>query len=179
VTGFARVDSSLVSVSLGSDGERVSVVGQERPSGPDLPALVAFETRSVQAVATFEVTDPAYAAGPVALQPSLSACAGGLLAAGDEHPLRVHGVERVVGRAEVEPAIQRNLLDRDPHARELGDGVGQQRVLRGVPQPGCRGDDQPGGTGAGVLGDLRDLRDIPKLVGFAELALADRTRVGI
>ena len=55
-------------------------------SGPDLLAFVAFEARSLQPVAAFEVTDPSLGAGSVTLQPSLGAFGTGLLAAGDEHP---------------------------------------------------------------------------------------------
>ena len=83
---WAQVELGF-SVSSGSDGEGVSVVGQDRPSGPDLAAFVAFEARSVHPVAAFEVADPAFGSGSVALQPSLGAPAAGLLAAGDEDPL--------------------------------------------------------------------------------------------
>src|SRR5665648_874161 len=102
----ARVESSLVSVSSGSDGERVSVVGEDRPSGPDLLAFVAFEAGSVQSVAAFEVTDPAFRAGSVALHSSLGAFGAGLLTAGDEHPVRVEVFECLAGRADVEPTVQ-------------------------------------------------------------------------
>ena len=77
----ARVESSLVSVSPGPDGERVSVVGEDAPSGPDLLAFVAFEAASVQAVAAFEVADPSFGAGSVALHSSLGALGAGLLGA--------------------------------------------------------------------------------------------------
>jgi hypothetical protein len=99
------------SVSSCSDGERVSVVGQDRPSGPDLAAFVALEPGSVHAVATFEVTDPSFGTGSVARQASLGPAAAGLLAAGDEHPLRLQVVivERLAGRARVEGAVQRDL----------------------------------------------------------------------
>ena len=53
-------------VSSVPDGEGVSVVGQDRPSGPDLAAFVAFEAGSIHPVAAFEVTDPAFGAGSVA-----------------------------------------------------------------------------------------------------------------
>src|SRR5665213_3126948 len=105
----ARVESSLVSVSPGSDGERVSVVGQDRPSGPDLLAFVAFEAGSVQAVAAFEVTDPSFGARSVALHSSLGAFGAGLLTAGDEHPLRIEVFERLGCWADVESTIERYL----------------------------------------------------------------------
>ena len=75
------------SVSLVPDGEGVGVVGQDRPSGPDLAAFVSLQAGSVQALAAFEVTDPAFGAGSVALQAPLRLAAAGLSAAGDEHPL--------------------------------------------------------------------------------------------
>src|SRR5665811_535756 len=101
----ARVESSPVSVSPGPDGEGVSVVGQDAPSGPDLLAFVAFEARSVQAVAAFEVADPSFGAGSVALQASLGASTAGLLAAGDEHPVGLEVFECLAGRADVEAAV--------------------------------------------------------------------------
>src|SRR5450631_1607177 len=115
----ARSESSPVSVSPGSDGERVSVVGEDAPSGPDLLVFVAFEARSVHAVAAFEVTDPAFRAGSVALHSSLGALGAGLLAAGDEHPVGVEVFEGLAGRADVEPAVQRDLLRPDPEPIEF------------------------------------------------------------
>ena len=53
------------SVSAGSDGEGVEVVGEDRPSGPDLHPVIAFEPGSAQPVAALEVTDPAFDGGPV------------------------------------------------------------------------------------------------------------------
>jgi hypothetical protein len=122
----ARVESSLVSVSSGSDGERVSVVGEDRPSGPDLLAFVAFEARSIDPVAAFEMADPSFGARPILLQASLGALGAGLLAARDEHPVRVEAVERLAGRADVEAAIQRDLFRGDPEPFQLGDGVWEQ-----------------------------------------------------
>ncbi len=112
------------SVSPVPDGQGVSVVGQDRPSGPDLVALVAFEARSAHAVAVSEVPDPAFCAGSVALQPSLGSAAARLLAAGDEHPPRVQVVvfERLAGRADVESTFRnqsetRSLADNSDHCR--------------------------------------------------------------
>ena len=107
----ARVDSSLVSVSPGSDGERVSVVDQDAPAGPDLLAFVAFQAGSVQAVAAFEVADSSFGARSVLLQAALGAIRTGLLAACDEHPVRLEVVivECLAGRADVEPAVEREL----------------------------------------------------------------------
>src|SRR5665213_3799495 len=134
----ARVESSLVSISSGSDGERVGVVGEDAPAGPDLLAFIAFEAGSVQAVAAFEVTDPPLRARSVALQSSLGAFGAGLLAAGDEHAVRreVVIVECLAGRADIEAAIERDLFWGDPEPLELRDRVGQQHVLRGVADRG-------------------------------------------
>ena len=125
---WAQVELGF-SVSSGSDGERVSVVGQDRPSRPDLAAFVAFEAGSVHPVAAFEVADPAFGPGSVALQPSLGAPAAGLLAAGDEHPLGLQPVffECLAGRARVEPAVKRDLSRSDPEPGQLADRVREQR----------------------------------------------------
>ena len=164
---WARVELGF-SVSLGSDGEGVSVVGQDRPSGPDLAAFVAFESASVQAVAAFEVTYSAFGAGSVTLQPALGASAAGLLAAGDEHPVWIQVVvfERLAGRARVEPAVQGDLSWPDPEPGQLGDRVGQQRVLGRVPRPGRGREDQSARSAPGVLGHLADLGDEPEFVGL-------------
>src|SRR5664279_3257951 len=119
----ARSESSLVSVSPGSDGEGVGVVGEDAPAGPDLLAFVALEAGSVQAVAAFEVTDPSLGARSVALHSSLGAFGAGLLAARDEHPVRREVFERLAGRADVEAAVERDLFRGDPEPFELGDGV--------------------------------------------------------
>src|SRR5665213_3339548 len=122
----ARVESSPFSVSSGSDGERVSVVGQDRPSGPDLLAFVAFEAGSVHPVAAFEVTDPSFGAGSIALHSSLGAFGAGLLAARDEHPLGREVFERLLGRPDVEAAIERDLFRGDPEPFQFGDRLWQQ-----------------------------------------------------
>src|ERR1035437_150381 len=167
------------SVSPGSDGERVSVVGEDRPSGPDLLAFVAFEAAAVQSVAAFEVTDPPFGPGSVALHPALSAFGAGLVAAGDEHPLGRQVFECLPRRADVETAVEGYLARGDPEPPELRDRVGQQRVLARGPDRGRRRDDQSARTAPGVLGHFADLGHVPELVGLADLPLADRSRVGI
>ena len=152
------------SVSPVPDGERVSVVGEDRPSGPDLLAFVAFQAGSVQAVAAFEVTDPSFGTGSVALQPSLGAFGAGLLAAGDEHPIGRKVFDGRGRRANVEAAIESDLFRGDPEPLQFRDGRGQERVLARVPDRGCGRHDQPASATLGVLRDLRDLRDIPELV---------------
>src|ERR1700687_871659 len=101
--GFAVGEGAVESVSPGPDGERVSVVGQDRPLSPDLPALVAFEARSGEPVASFEVAVAAFGAGAVAPQPALGAFRAGLLAASDEHVLGLKVRERGVRRTDIEP----------------------------------------------------------------------------
>ena len=127
------------SVSPLPDGERVGVVGQDRPLSPDLPALVAFQAGSVQPVAAFEVTDPALLAGSVAPQPALGALGGRFLAASDEHRLGLKVLERGVRRAGVEPAVQRRprciLI---PSRSSSATVPRQQRVLGRVAQLGRR-----------------------------------------
>jgi len=101
-------------VSAGPDGERVSVVGEDRPCGPDLLALVALEAAAVQTVAAFEVADPSFGAGSVALQTALGASGAGLLAARDEHPFGRKVAECLGGRADVEASIERDLAREVP-----------------------------------------------------------------
>ena len=64
------------------DGERVGVVGEDRPLSPDLLALVAFEAAAVQPVAAFEVADSSLGSGAVALQAALGASEPGCWRAG-------------------------------------------------------------------------------------------------
>ena len=58
---WVALGRSGFSVSAGPDGQRVGVVGEDRPAGPDLLALVAFQAAAVEAVAAFEVADAALA----------------------------------------------------------------------------------------------------------------------
>src|SRR5437764_14097781 len=94
------------SVSPGSDGERVGVVGEDRPLSPDLLAFVALEARSPQSVAAFEVADPSFRAGSVLAQPALAAFGAVLLAASDEHCLRSQVLDRRAGQLALEPAVE-------------------------------------------------------------------------
>ena len=71
--------------SLREGGVGVGVVGEGRPSVPDLVAFVAFEAAAAQAVAAFEVADPSFGAGAVALSAAAGATGAGFLAAGDVH----------------------------------------------------------------------------------------------
>src|SRR5438045_8092195 len=126
---FALVERAVGSVSPRPDGERVAVVGENRPLSPDLMAFVAFEAAAVHPVAAFEVTDPALGACSVAPQAAGGAFGGGFLAASDEHLLGHQVLERAVGRAGHEPTVERDFPRGGAQALQLGGGGGQQRVL--------------------------------------------------
>lgn len=84
--------------SLGSDGQRVGAVGENRPLSPHLPALVALLGRIGSAVAAFEAADSGYRAGAISPQKALDAFGGRFLAASDECLLGRKVRERAVGR---------------------------------------------------------------------------------
>jgi hypothetical protein len=102
--GWSRIRGML---SSSSDGERVEVVGEDRPGGPGLRSLVAFEAAAAEAVAAFEVADAALDADPEAGEAPVGASGAGGLAAGDE---RAFGAGEVLGDADrEEPAVEREL----------------------------------------------------------------------
>src|SRR4051812_34244746 len=72
-------------LSGGSDGERVEVVGQDRPGGPGSRAAMALEAGALEPVAAFEVADAALDAHPKAGEASVGAPGASGLAASDEH----------------------------------------------------------------------------------------------
>ena len=150
-----------------------------RPSVLGLVALIAFEAAAPQPVAAFEVADSSLRAGAVASHPPAGAPGALFLGAGDVHPVGVQGCERVVARRRHEPTVQRDLSHRQRQVLELGDGVRQQRVLGRVARRGRRRQDEPARARLGVLCHLAQLVDVPELCRLAELALADRPRVGI
>src|SRR3954451_18394567 len=84
--GWCPVGGSgqLGMLSGGADGERVEVVGEDRPGGPGAGALVAFQTGSAQAVAAFEVADAALGADPEPGESPVGLARAGRLASGDE-----------------------------------------------------------------------------------------------
>src|SRR4051812_33108082 len=57
--------------SGGSEGQRVEVVGENRPGGPGASAGVAFQAGSVEAVAPLEVADAAFGADAEAGEPAV------------------------------------------------------------------------------------------------------------
>jgi len=159
----ARWSRASGSVSAGSDGERVEVVGEDCPSGPGPHPVIAFEPGSAQAVAAFEVTDAAFDPGAVAGSAFAGASAAGFVATGElDLPVGQLG-ERLEGRAGLKAAVEDDLSDADPSPVELVGGLSQQRVLARVPRRVTSGQDEPAGSFAGVLGDLADLRDVPEL----------------
>ena len=167
------------SVSAGSDGEGVEVVGEDRPPGPDLHPVIALQPGAAHAVAAFEMADPALDARAVARSAFAGAARARLVAAGELDLVVGERGERVFGRAGEEAAIGHDLSRADPSAVQFGGGLRQQRVLGRVPGRVAGREDEPAGAFAGVLGQLADLRDVPKFGRFAELALADRPGVGV
>ena len=152
-------------VSLREGGVGVGVVGEGRPSVPDLVAFVAFEAAAAQAVAAFEVADPSFCAGAVALSSAAGATGAGFLAAGDVH-LVGQALERGVGRALVEHAVDHHLAQLDAEVLQLGCGGRQQRVLARVADLAWGREDEPACGGLGVGGDLAELIDVAELVGL-------------
>src|SRR4051794_41794139 len=63
--------------SGGPEGERVEVVGEDRPGGPGAGAGVAFEAGSVEGVASLEGADAAFGADAELGQPAGGLAGGG------------------------------------------------------------------------------------------------------
>src|SRR3954453_20902604 len=82
--GWSR---TLGMLSGGADGERVEVVGEDRPGGPGVGSSVAFEAAAAQALAAFEVADAAFDADPEAREAAVGASGASGSAAGDEYAL--------------------------------------------------------------------------------------------
>src|SRR5438270_9043045 len=79
---------AAVSLSTGSDGERVEVVGEDRPAGPGSHPVVALQARAAQAVAALEVADAPLDTGAVA-RPTLASPARAGLVTPRELALRI------------------------------------------------------------------------------------------
>src|SRR3954465_788811 len=140
-------------VSGGVDGERVEVVGEDRPAGPGLLAGVALEAAAAQAVAAFEVAGAALGAGAVARRAFAGAARAGLVAAGHEDPLGRELGELVLGH--LRPQRPRAAPPSWPQAEavELGRGLGKQGVLAGVADRADGREHVAAGAAAGVGGD--------------------------
>src|SRR5438132_2176596 len=172
-------DRAVVMLSAGSDGERVKVVGEDRPGAPSLHSGRSLQARPAQSVAALEVADAALRSGAVAAEPSLGPSRAGLLAPGDEHALGFELLESFGGGSLLEAAIERDFPRTQPEPLKLAGRVRQQLALRRVARSrGGRQDESPRAT-LGVLRDLADLDDVSELVGLAELALADRAGIGV
>jgi hypothetical protein len=164
---------------VGSDGEGVEVVGEDRPRGPDLHPVIALEPGAAHAVAAFEMADAALDPGAVARSAFAGAARAWLVAAGELDLVVGQVGERMFGRAGEEAAVGHDLARADPGAVQFGGGLGQRLVLGRVPGRVAGGEDEPARSLAGVLGHLADLRDVPELGRFAELAFADRPGVRV
>src|SRR5687767_601312 len=115
-------------VSAGSDGERVEIVGEDRPAGPGSHPVMALQAGAAQAGAALEVADAALGAGAVAR--GVCGCAvAGLVAAGELDLLVGEVGGCVLGRAGQEASVGDDLAGPHPGAVELGGGLGQQPAL--------------------------------------------------
>jgi hypothetical protein len=72
-----------VSVSLGSDGEGVEVVGEDRLSGSDPHPVMSLQARAAHPVAALEVTDSSFDPDAVSGAAFLGATGGGLMLVGE------------------------------------------------------------------------------------------------
>src|SRR5687768_5149099 len=112
----ARVELGLGSVSAGPDGEGVEAVGEDRPPGPDLHPVIAFQPGAAHAVAAFEMADSALDPGAVARSAFAGAARAWLVAAGELDLVVGQRGERVFGRAGEEAAVAHDLPRADPDA---------------------------------------------------------------
>src|SRR4051794_41760026 len=72
--------------SGGPEGERVEVVGEDRPGGPGACAGVAFQAGAVEAVASFEVADAAFGADAELREPAVGLAGVWGVGGADEQP---------------------------------------------------------------------------------------------
>src|SRR4051794_32084356 len=144
-------------VSGGVDGERVEVVGKDRPAGPDPLAGVALQAAAAQPVAPFEVADAPFGAGAIARQSLAGAPRAGLVAAGHEYPLRSERGELVLGHLRPEGTVDGHLARAQTESFELTRGPSEQRVLAGVADRAGGGQHEAASAAAGVGSDLSDL----------------------
>jgi len=75
----------------------------------------------------------AFLAGAVASQPALGAFGAGLLAASDEHPVCCQGFERLVGRARLKAAVERDLAGEIPSRSSSATVSGSSVFSLGLP----------------------------------------------
>src|SRR3954452_13370791 len=163
--------------SGGPEGERVEVVGEDRPGGPGAGAGVAFEAGSVEAVASLEVTDAAFGADAELGQPAVGLAAVGGVAAADEQSVGFGQV--LADGAGCEAAVECDLTWPQVELAESLAGGGQQLGLVERTDAGAGRQDQAAGAAARVLAELGELHDVAELGRLAQLACADRGRVGV
>src|SRR3954469_16744047 len=163
--------------SGGPEGERVEVVGEDRPGGPGAGAGVAFQARSVEAVASFEVADAALGADAELGQPAVGLAGVRGVVAADEQPVRFGQV--LADGAGLEAAVEGDLAWAQVEVFESLAGGWQELGLVERADAGAGRQDQPAGAAARVLAQLGELHDRAELGRLVELALADRSRVGV
>src|SRR3954454_13884809 len=88
----------------GSESECVEVVGEDRPGGPGARAGLAFQARSVEAVASLEVADAALGAHPELGQTAVGLARVRSVVAADEQPLGLGQMR--ADRARLEAAVE-------------------------------------------------------------------------
>lgn len=137
--------------SGGSQGERVEVVGEDRPGGPGAGAGVAFQAGSVEAVAALEVADAAFGANAELGQPAVGLAGVRGVVAADEQPLRFGQV--FADGAGREAAVERDLPRAQPKLAQSLTGGGQQVALVERADAAAGGQDQAAGAAARVLAD--------------------------
>src|SRR5512133_2505442 len=164
-------------LSAGADGEGVEVVGQDRPGRPGPGSLMAFEAGATESVAALEMADAAFGADAELGQATVGLGRSGAVAAGDEQAVRRWQMLGDGTRSEA--AIQGDLPRSDVEFAQTLPGVGQQLVLVAIADLAGQREDQAAGAAAGVLAQLGDLDDGAELVRLAQLALADRPRIGV
>jgi hypothetical protein len=127
----ANVDAltSLPIFSVAQDGERVEVIGQDRPGAPGALPFLALQPRPPHPVAALEVGDPTLDPGPVAAQSSFRSRRARFLAPGDEDAVGLDRCKLLFGAAVAKAAVERHLPRRQAEAGKLGGGSGQERVL--------------------------------------------------
>src|SRR5919198_2632118 len=106
---------ALGTISAGSDGERVEVVGEDGPARPGLLTLIALQAAAPEPVAALEVADAALHPDPVAGEAAAGTPRAGLRAPRDEDPLGRGVGELLGGELVAEAAVERDLGCSQPH----------------------------------------------------------------
>src|SRR3954462_10167282 len=163
--------------SGGPEGERVEVVGEGRPGGPGAGAGGGFQAGAVEPVASFEVADAAFGADAELREPAVGLAGVWGVVAADEQPVWF-GQVRADG-AGLEAAVEGDLAWAQLEVFESLAGGWQELGLVERADAGAGGEGQAAGAAARVLAQLAELHDVAELGRLVELALADRSRVGV